>query len=177
MKTTLLYVCAAILAVASAVSADDIKLADGKTVYHNAKITSSDAASVTIKHSTGIAHVPIPDLPHELRAQFNYDPGKAQELLTAQQKAAASENIKQIVKQMDNAQPREHLNGKILQISSEGVLLHILGKDQPIIIRHVDTGNHVDGDNVSIDAVPAGTFQYVNAAGSTSTIRAYDAGP
>jgi hypothetical protein len=44
-----------LLLFASVARADDIKLADGKTVFHNAKIISQDAASVTIKHSTGVA--------------------------------------------------------------------------------------------------------------------------
>jgi hypothetical protein len=54
----LVYVIPVLLAVT--VRADDITLADGKTVFHNAKIVSQDAASVTIRHSTGIARVTNP---------------------------------------------------------------------------------------------------------------------
>jgi len=50
---TLVYLIAVLLPFATPIHADDITLADGKTIFHNAKIISHDAASVSIKHSTG----------------------------------------------------------------------------------------------------------------------------
>jgi hypothetical protein len=45
------YVITALLLFVVSMAADDITLVDGKTVFHNAKIISHDAQSVTIKHS------------------------------------------------------------------------------------------------------------------------------
>lgn len=167
----------------AAVRADDIKLDDGKTVYHNAVITSYDAASVTIRHSTGLARIPIPELPPELRATFQYDPEKAKKLLATEQGTILTTNA---VVEADTSRDvaraawnksKIRLSGTIVQITSEGVLMREFGKDQVIFIKHAAIGNHADGDFVSIDAAPVGTHKYVTTAGAEATVRAYDAGP
>jgi hypothetical protein len=87
----LVYVIPVLLAVT--VCADDITLADGKTVFHNAKIVSQDAASVTIRHSAGIARVMIPELPPEVRAKIKYDSDEAAKLLQNEQRITAELNV------------------------------------------------------------------------------------
>jgi hypothetical protein len=87
----LVYIIPVLLALT--VRADDITLADGKTVFHKAKIISQDSASVMIKHSTGLTRVMIPDLPPELRAQFKYDPEEATKVLQREQRTIAETNV------------------------------------------------------------------------------------
>jgi hypothetical protein len=84
---TLVYLITALLLFVVSMAADDITLVDGKTVFHNAKIINDDAQSVTIKHSTGIARVMIPELPAELRAQFKYDPDAAKQAAAQEEKS------------------------------------------------------------------------------------------
>jgi hypothetical protein len=88
----LIYVIPVLLAVT--VRADDITLVDGKTVFHKAKIISQDAASVMIRHSTGLARVMIPDLPPEVRAKIKYDSDEAAKLLRNEQRSTAEMNVR-----------------------------------------------------------------------------------
>ena len=163
--------------------ADDIKLADGKTIFHNAVITSSDAASVTIRHSTGIARVMIPELPPELRAKFQYDPEKARQRLLSEQKqleatnSAIQSGIAGLTAKEACEKSKIRLEGKIIQVMENSILLRQTNAfgDPTILIRHVSTTNHADGDRVAINAVPVGTWQYSNTMGSTNTVRAFDA--
>ena len=71
------------------VYADDIRTNDG-TVYKNAKITNHTPADVTIVHQSGIAHVPLSEMPAEVQSQFIYDPEKSARYRAALVSATAS---------------------------------------------------------------------------------------
>ena len=103
----LIYVIPVLLAVT--VRADDITLVDGKTVFHNAKIVTQDAASVMIKHSTGLARVMIPDLPPELRSQFKYDSDAAMQTLAYENSAREAFNAQGAAKMAADRAYREAL--------------------------------------------------------------------
>ena len=179
MRPTILYIGAIFLA-ATAV-ADDIKLADGKTVFRNATIVSSDAASVTIKHSAGIARVTIPELPAELRAKFKYEPEAAKQIASEEKSAADIANARA---QAEAAHLRDlniwtraavQLNGKILQINDDGLLLVGTGFGDPVFVMNAGTRNLVDGDLVSVLAISVEPHQYVDTKGARRTIPAFDA--
>lgn len=174
MKTTLLYICAR--AVLSAVLADDIKLADGKTVYHNAEIISSDAASVTIKHSTGIARVLIKELPEDIRAKLRFDANKASAIELEQAKATAAYNAK--IQAEDDLKKFVSANavwisGKIIQVMDRSVLMR-LSSDENVWIDHIKTAGLIDGNHLDALVIPAGTHQYTSVIGGTNTVRAYE---
>jgi hypothetical protein len=179
MRPTILYIGAIFLAATA--GADDIRLADGKTVFHNATITSSDAASVTIKHSAGVARVMIPDLPPELRAQFKYEPRVAKQVIAderdeasiSRDRAEAEEAHRQLVGRWRAAAFR--LQGKILQVNNEGLLLTGTGFGDPIFVKNVDARHSVDGDWVSVLAIAVDPHQYTDTQGARRTIRAFDA--
>lgn len=188
----LIYVIPALLAVT--VRADDITLADGKTVFHNAKIVSQDAASVTIRHSVGIARVMIPELPPELRAKIKYDSDEAAKLLQNEQRSTAQMNVlaardiaesrKRDTEEKEAYATREawqkslqRMSGKITQITDEGVFILQDNAEHVVFIKHANAGNYVDGDYVSVFAAPCGSYNYSNVRGSGSTVRAFDAAP
>jgi hypothetical protein len=62
----------------------------GGVTYSNVTWRSVTPATVTIFHSTGIAAIPLGDLPPELQKQFGYDPQKATAWQATQQKSAAA---------------------------------------------------------------------------------------
>jgi hypothetical protein len=166
------------------VVADDITLSDGKTVFHNATIVSQDAASVTIKHSVGVARVMIPDLPSELRGKFTYNPDAAKQTLIAEkhqiefrhaQEATEADHLRAL--NMSN-RAAVRLEGKILQINDDGLLLTGTGlgdQQYPVFVKNVGTRQLVDGDRVSVVAVPSDPHQYVDIHGAQRTILAFDA--
>ena len=62
----------------------------GEVIYTNAVFGAVTPYAVTIKHSTGVAEVPLSELPDDLQKRFGYDPQKAQDYLqesTARQAA------------------------------------------------------------------------------------------
>ena len=59
-------------------------------IYSNVTWRSITAATVTIYHSTGVAAIPLADLPPELQKLFRYSPQEAAAWQAAQQKAAAA---------------------------------------------------------------------------------------
>lgn len=52
---------------------------DGKT-YQNVVVNKIEADTVSITHSTGVAHVPISLLPPDIQKQLNYDPQAASQI-------------------------------------------------------------------------------------------------
>jgi len=52
---------------------------DGKT-YQNVVVTQITADTVTISHDSGVAHVPIANLPPEIQKQLNYDSNAASQI-------------------------------------------------------------------------------------------------
>lgn len=53
------------------------KLEAGDQVYYKVSVQEVLPDAIIIRHSRGIAKVPLAELPAELQAQFNYDPDKA----------------------------------------------------------------------------------------------------
>lgn len=86
MKKVLL-IC---LLAAVAAFAEDTNLTitvDGVT-YQNVRFRSTNAVSVTVFHSRGVATIPLEKLSPDLRQQLGYDPQRAAQWQAAQQKAA-----------------------------------------------------------------------------------------
>jgi preprotein translocase subunit SecD len=68
----------------------DSNLTVDGVIYTNAVFGTVTPYAVTVKHSTGVASVPLERLPADLQQRFGYDPQKAQDYLresTAQQAA------------------------------------------------------------------------------------------
>ena len=190
-KTTIAILAALSVSLALA---DDITLSNGK-VLHNAKIINQDAASVTIKHSTGIARVMIPELPPELRTKLNYDPDNARAALEKEQREISALSVQRAAElaqsKLSESQEKQYqaavelwqkslvtITGKIQQITEDGIYLYRENDTHPVFIKHADPGGvYVDGDIVSIKAAPCAAYQYGNVRGSSSTVRAFDAAP
>jgi len=78
-------------------NADDTNLTlivDGVT-YSNVTFGTVTPLSVSIRHSSGIARLPLAKLPPELQQRFGYDPIKAAEWQAAYQKTQAAQKKKQ----------------------------------------------------------------------------------
>lgn len=71
----------------------------------------------------------------------------------------------------------QRVSGKITQITDEGVFILQDNANHVVFIKHVNAGNYVDGDYVSVFAAPCGSYQYGDVRGSGSTVRAFDAAP
>jgi len=65
----------------------NITLTVNGLTYSNVTFGSVTAASVTISHKSGIARVPLAELPPSLQKQFGYDPMKAQAEIGRQREA------------------------------------------------------------------------------------------
>ena len=55
----------------------EIKTTTGKT-YHDVRVTNVTPAEISIMHESGVARIPMKDLPDDLKAKFGYDPEKAE---------------------------------------------------------------------------------------------------
>jgi len=158
------------------------------------KIINQDAASVTIRHSTGIARVMIPELPPELRTKLHYDPDNAKAALENEQREISALNVQKAAElalsKLSESQEKQYqaavelwqkslatIKGKIQQITEDGIFLYRENDTHPVFIKHADPGGYVDGDIVSIQAAPCAAYQYGNVRGSGSTVRAFDAAP
>ena len=79
----------------------------GGVIYTNAVFGAVTPYAVTIKHSTGVAEVPLSELPANLQERFGYDPQKAQDYLqesTARQAALVARDSQEAVARSE----REH---------------------------------------------------------------------
>ena len=59
-----------------------VTLTDGRR-YSDATVTRVDPDGIAIEHAKGIAKVPFPNLPEDMRKRFNHDPAKAEEFRKA----------------------------------------------------------------------------------------------
>lgn len=65
-----------------------IKTASGKT-YQDVRITKVTPSGISIIHESGVARIPLKDLPDDLKTKFGYDPSKAEAHAAAQAQANA----------------------------------------------------------------------------------------
>lgn len=66
----------------------EIKTASGK-IYQGARITKVTPSEISIIHESGVARIPLKDLPDELKTKFGYDPAKAEAHAVAKAQADA----------------------------------------------------------------------------------------
>jgi hypothetical protein len=133
-------------------------------------------------------------LPPELRAKIKYDSDEAAKLLQNEQRSTAQMNVlaardiaesrKRDAEEKETYATREEwqkalqrVSGKITQITDEGVFILQDNADHAVFDKHVNAGNYVDGDYVSVFAAPCESYHYGNVRGSGSTVRAFDAAP
>ena len=55
----------------------EIKTTSGKT-YRDVRVTKVTPGEISIMHESGVARIPMKDLPDDLKAKFGYDPVKAE---------------------------------------------------------------------------------------------------
>jgi hypothetical protein len=73
-------IAAALMVMIGAVVAQaDSTLTVSGVIYTNAVFGAVTPYAVTIKHSTGVAELPLSELPDDLQKRFGYDPQKAQD--------------------------------------------------------------------------------------------------
>ena len=173
----------------------NLVLTVGGETYSNVTFGASTPASLSIRHSTGVASIPFAKLPPEIQKQFGYDPQKAGEYLKSlaaaakfaadqaeQERQRNAERQKQLADKAVNC--NKHCTGKVLQVLSDGVLVEAgmeseLGQLGGITHRNETlvwfvTPKYeglVDGDWVDFDAIDGGSYEYVTAIGSKATVR------
>ena len=101
------------LALAEDEKIPEIKTATGKT-YREARITKVTPSEISIIHESGVARIPLKDLPDDLKTKFGYDAAKAEahaaaqaqaNALAAQQQAQAAKQQAQNKALMASAKP------------------------------------------------------------------------
>lgn len=126
--------------------------------YRDAQIQSFGEQAVTIySPKDGKAEVPVSALPAAMKAEV-----------------AAWK--RQMAKQAEEAKPtpQGQLWGtvRVIQRLKDGLLCSF-GSQNLKLIGHPRETDIVDGEEVSVRAMPAGTFQYTTALGSLATVRVY----
>jgi len=81
-RFTFAILCALSVGLAPVALAEDekipeIKTASGKT-YQGVRITKVTPSEISIIHESGVARIPLKDLPEDLKTKFGYDPTKAE---------------------------------------------------------------------------------------------------
>jgi len=145
---------------------------DGKS-YYVSRIWRIEPDSVTIVDNLGAeVRINLAMLPSDLQQRFNYDPDKAQAAIDNRKAQAQVQREAQFVNQVKKSQVR--VGGRIVQIiaSDSAVLLATEG-GKMIYVSGVNAGNHVDGDNVSVMAVPNGPTTYTTVLGAQATVESY----
>jgi hypothetical protein len=66
----------------------ELKTASGKT-YQDVRITKVTPSEISIIHESGVARIPLKDLPDDLKTKFGYDPAKAEAHAVAKAQADA----------------------------------------------------------------------------------------
>lgn len=79
-KSSVSILCLLALGLVASSQAEDetiqeIKTASGKT-YQDVRITKVTPSEISIMHESGVARIPLKDLPDDLKAKFGYDPEK-----------------------------------------------------------------------------------------------------
>jgi hypothetical protein len=92
------------VALPSSITIDGIK-------YEGARWGRLTPGTITIYHTTGIATIPLADLPPGLQKQFGYDPQKAGSWLVSDQAASAASQVavREAIKRRANEQRTEQL--------------------------------------------------------------------
>lgn len=124
MKTRVLFavICLAVLPThRGGAGPATLKLPNGQ-IYHEAEISGWDNAFVTIRHSTGVASIPISSMPAEFRQAIKYDPLKAARQLAAERKATAvKEEQARLLKEQQKIEKRKvYITGVITEMRSGG---------------------------------------------------------
>jgi DNA segregation ATPase FtsK/SpoIIIE-like protein len=83
----------------------------GGIIYSNVTWHTVTPAAVTIYHQTGVASIPLEELPADLQTRFGYDPQKAAayraEELAAEQQRLADEQARERLRQQREAEAEE----------------------------------------------------------------------
>ena len=92
-RFAVLIVCALSVGLAPVSLAEDekipeLKTASGKT-YQDVRITKVTPSEISIIHESGVARIPLKDLPEDLKTKFGYDPAKAEAHAAARTQAEA----------------------------------------------------------------------------------------
>ena len=115
---------------------------------------------MTIRHSTGIARVMIPELPPELRTKLHYDPDNAKAALENEQREISALNVQRAAElaqsKLSESQEKQYqaavelwqkslatIKGKIQQITEDGIFLYRENDTHPVFIKHADPGGAV----------------------------------
>ena len=176
----------------------ELKCVDG-TAYHDAVLSSSDPASITIRHRGGVARVDLANITEADRTKFgaHYDEQQA-----GRYKAEEAEATRLADQAQQNEATMARFDalalsfvGKISQVISGGVLMEARGyeddKEKKAIINgeemkvatihggsfHYECAfvvgvedNLVDGDQWKGRVWPAGRYQYTTVMGATRTV-------
>jgi hypothetical protein len=83
MKSTLIAFLLFVFCLPVRAEDTNLTLTVSGVTYSNVVFVRSNPYAVTIRHTTGIASIPLSQLPHDLQQRFGYDQKKASEYWTA----------------------------------------------------------------------------------------------
>ena len=142
----------------------DSTLTVGGVIYTNAVFGAVTPYAVTIKHSTGVAEVPLSELPDDLQKRFGYDPEKAQVYLqesTARQAALVARDNQEAV----DRSAREHDAAVKADAAAEKAkLVSLTAEISGEVVVTTDDGMMLKTRNASSrtrDQVTAGTMEQI----------------
>lgn len=95
----------------------ELKTASGKT-YQDVRITKVTPSEISIIHESGVARIPLKDLPDDLKTKFGYDTAKAE----AHAKAKSQANA-QAEKQMAEAEKKNAEMKALLKAAKPGIFI------------------------------------------------------
>jgi hypothetical protein len=181
-----------LMLVASLAFADETNLTltlDGVT-YSNVTFGTTTPSSVSIRHSTGIATVPLDKLPPDLQQRFGYDPKKAAEYRKAEaEKQAALQKSEQqrrdllkhqakkeeLEKRANEPRGRpEYKHGNVFQVLDDGLLLEDrYHSNFYLLVGYSDQKKAVEGDEITCWAARSGEYVYIDTSGARRTVGRY----
>jgi hypothetical protein len=132
----------------------NLTLTVDRVTYSNVTFGTVTPSSVSFRHSTGAASMPLEKLPPELQKKFGYDPQKAAEYRIAEQEARrkAEAQARQASQQREYAETRSAMERLKRNIN------WYIGDDRDVIERIIDLGD------VFISALDAGDAEKTEAA-------------
>jgi hypothetical protein len=173
------------------------------TTYSNVTWHSVTPTTVTIFHQTGVATIPLAQLPPEVQKQFGYDSVKVKEFEDSQKAKGLiiyrgqwmtpedGQRVYQDDLDAEDVKRRENdaiqIDTKVIQVLPDGLLCsgvsygvgvynYMSGynvADVEIVLTHCSTDGVVDGTIVDATVIPDGTVSYETVLGVSKTVKKY----
>ena len=128
---------------------------DGIT-YSNVTFGTLTPGSVSVRHNTGVASIPLAKLPPDLQKQFGYDPAAAEQWFKAKRAYKESERRQALLKHYANQKLPDTLTLGAIGVPNEVQVLQVLGPEEMLVrTRWFASSRYAPTPSGSIYVVPA----------------------